>query len=98
MAKIKWASVPATLRWNRLKYLREERGYTRQVVAVGAGVSTMTLYLLENGFEKKSTTETREKIARFFKCDVEDIFPADRIGDVSHDEFIRISIEKRRKE
>jgi DNA-binding XRE family transcriptional regulator len=88
MAKMKWDPVPDMIGWNKIKALREARGLSQAEVAVGAGVAVTTVYFLEMGYEKKTTEEVKKKIADFFKCDGDDIFPAEMIGNVPRDEFV----------
>jgi DNA-binding XRE family transcriptional regulator len=78
--KIKWELVPAGIGWNRVKALRKKMGLNQTQVAAGAGISIATLYNIEHGYEETTTMETKEKLAKFFECDVDDIFPAQMIG------------------
>lgn len=87
MAKIKWKKVPDMLVWNRIKSLRKEEGLNQAQVAVGSGISIGTLYMIEQGYEEKTTEETKRKLAKFFKCDVEDIFPAQMVGNITKEEY-----------
>ncbi len=87
MAKIKWKKVPDMLGWNRIKSLRKEEHLNQAQVAVGAGISIATLYMIEQGYEEKTTEETKRKLAKFFECDVEDIFPAQMVGNITQKEY-----------
>ena len=78
--KIKWAKAPDAMRWNKIKSLRKERKLSQPQLAVGAGLSISTIYFLELGYEERTTEETRQKLATFFDCDVNDLFPVDMIG------------------
>jgi len=89
MAKIVWGEVPPFLGWNKIKTLRKNRGITQTQLSAGANVSMAVIYQLELGFEERVTMKTKEKIAKFFECDVEDIFPAEMIGNVPRDEILK---------
>jgi DNA-binding XRE family transcriptional regulator len=78
--KIKWEKVPSVLGWNKVKALRKERGLNQTQVAVGADISLATLFSIEHGYEETTRMETKEKLARFFECDLDDIWPAEMIG------------------
>ncbi|MBA7614660.1 hypothetical protein ES703_21929 [subsurface metagenome] len=89
MAKINWEKVPDFLIWNKVKTLRLERKFKQIKVAAGADISISTLWMIESGYEKKVTDETKKKLAKFFKCDVDDIFPAEMIGNKPFQEYIK---------
>jgi len=91
MAKIKWEKVPDQLLWNKIKSLRLERKLKQIQVAVGADITLATLWALEQGYEKKTTDRTKRKLAKFFKCDVNDIFPAEMIGDKTLEQHLKES-------
>ena len=78
--KIKWEPVLPGIGWNRVKALRKKMGLNQIQVAAGADISIATLYNIEHGYEATTTMETKEKLAKFFECDVDDIFPAQMIG------------------
>jgi len=80
MAKIKWDRVPDFLVWNRVKSIRKSRDLTQAQAAVGIGIGIPTLYLIEQGLDDRTTDETKKKVAKFFRCDIDDIFPAEMIG------------------
>ena len=80
MSKIKWDKMPSFIVWNRVKSLRRNMKLNQTKVAVGAGISVNTLYLIEQGYDDKTTKETKKKLADFFKCDISDIFPAEMVG------------------
>jgi DNA-binding XRE family transcriptional regulator len=88
MAKIKWDQAPEPIRWNKLKALRKVKGLSQPQVAVGAGVSITSVYYLELGYEERTTAKTKEKLAKFFECDVEDIFPCEMIGNEPREKFL----------
>ncbi len=81
MAKIKWAPAPPMVGWNRLKSLRLERGLTQPELAVAAGLAVGTVCHLECGLEERVADSTKAKLAAFFECDVDDIFPVQMLGD-----------------
>ncbi len=80
MVQIKWEKVPDCLVWNKVKALRRKKKFKQIQVAVGADITIATLWAIEQGYEKKTTDRTKKKLAKFFKCDVSDIFPAEMIG------------------
>ena len=89
MAKIKWSETLGFLGWNRVKSIRRLGKLSQAEVAEGSRISIATLYNIEHGYEKTTTQETKEKLAQFFKCDVEDIFPAQMIGNITEEEYDR---------
>lgn len=74
--------TPDFIVWNRLKVLRHSRELTQIEVAAGAGISLTTLWYLEQGFDKKATQETKEKLAKFFDVKMSDIFPVEVTGNL----------------
>jgi len=80
--KIKWdlKNIPSRMVWNRVKSLRENMKLSQIQVATGAGISVTTIWMIEQGFDEKTTEMTKQKIADFFKCDILDIFPSEMIG------------------
>lgn len=80
MTKITWKKAPSNIGWNRVKSLRKKHGLRQAEVAQGADICITTLWLIESGFDKKTTKETKQKLANFFECDIEDIFPAEMVG------------------
>jgi len=93
MAKIKWENVPDMVIWNKIKSLRKARKLKQAQVAVGADISITTLWMIEQGYEKKTSDETKQKLAGFFECDVSDLFPCEMIGSEPREKFL----EKTRK-
>lgn len=89
MAKIKWNKVPKMIYWNKLKTLRKARGLSQSEVAVNAGVSITTIYNLELGYEERTTDKTKKKLAKFFECDIDDIFPCEMIGNQTREECLK---------
>ena len=83
MAKIKWdlKNIGNRIVWNRVKSLRKEMKLNQAQVAVGSGIAVNTLYSIELGNDERTTDVTKQKLADFFKCDIDDIFPAEMIGD-----------------
>lgn len=59
---------------NNVKFKRKSEGFdlTQKQFADAIGVSTVTIYKIENGMG--CNVETALKMARFFNCTVEDIF------------------------
>lgn len=78
--RVKCQKSPKIIIWNRVKSLREKYNLRQAEVAQGAGIAISTLWFIEQGFDKKTTIETKRKLADYFKCDIEDIFPAEMIG------------------
>jgi len=95
MKKVKFYSDQSPVIWNRLKALREEEGLTQPQVAVGAGIAIMTLWMIESGYDAKTKQETKQKLANFFKCDIDDIFPAEMIGNQTKEEVLNKIITKK---
>jgi len=89
MAKIDWGQVPSIIGWNKIKTLRKNRELTQTQLAAGASLSMAIIYQLELGFEERVTMKTKKKIAKFFGCDVDDLFPAEMIGNVPRDEILK---------
>lgn len=81
MAKMKWAPAPPMVGWNRLRSLRLDRSLTQPQLAVAAGLAVGTICHLECGLEERVADSTKAKLAAFFECDVDDIFPCAMIGD-----------------
>jgi len=69
------------VRWNKLKALRREKGLTQPQLSVGADVGIATIYHIEMGHDDRTVAAVKEKLARFFNCDVDDLFPAEMLGD-----------------
>jgi DNA-binding XRE family transcriptional regulator len=88
MPKIRWEPAPAFVGWNRVKSLRKIKGLSQTEVAAGSDISIATLYNLEHGYEQTTTPETKKKLARFFECEVDDIFPAQMIGNKPREKFL----------
>lgn len=59
---------------NTVKYKRKSEGFdlTQKQFAEAIGVSSVTIYKIENGMG--CNVETALKMAKFFGCQVEDIF------------------------
>jgi transcriptional regulator with XRE-family HTH domain len=60
---------------NRVKALRKMKNLRQIEVAEGADVAISTLWMIEKGFVKKTTHETKKKLADFFEVDIEELFP-----------------------
>lgn len=89
MVKVKCEKVFDQLIWNKVKTLRSERKLKQIQVAEGADISISTLWMIEQGYDKKTTKETKRKLAKYFKCDVSDIFPVQMIGNKSFQEHLK---------
>lgn len=87
--KIKWETAPENIMWNKVKALRKKYGLRQAEVAQGADIAISTLWLIEQGFDKKTTKETKDKLAKFFECDVDDIFPAEMVGNQTREEYFK---------
>jgi DNA-binding XRE family transcriptional regulator len=59
----------------KVRTLREERGLTREQVAVGAKVSYKTIQNAESGYDVRASTLL--SLARFFAVAVDDLFTDD---------------------
>jgi len=80
MTKIKWVKTADFLIWNRLECLRKNMNLNQTQVSAGSGVSLGTIYHLEAGFDERTSIQTKKRLARFFKCDISDIFPVEMKG------------------
>ncbi len=89
MSQIKWKKVPDLLVWNKIKSLRKERKLKQIEVAIGSDISPATIWMLEQGYERRTTDETKQKLADFFKCDIDDIFPVEMVGNKSREEHLK---------
>ena len=89
MSKIAWKQTAPRIVWNKIKSLRKEKGLTQVQVAAFAGISIATLWMIESGYEKKTSDETKRKLAAFFECDIEDIFPCEMIGNKPRAEYMK---------
>ena len=58
---------------NNLKKIREEKGLTQIELAAKAGVSTATLYFIENNKANKPNKSTLKAIASALNCKVSDL-------------------------
>jgi transcriptional regulator with XRE-family HTH domain len=84
---VTWQKVPSRMVWNRVKTIRKMKGLTQPEVAVGAGVSIGSLWAIEAGFDSRTTSEIKEKIAKFFVCEVGDLFPVMMVGSITKAEY-----------
>ena len=62
-----------TLTKNKLKELREQRGYTQEDLAGKAGVSRQTIISIESGRYVPSL-ELSFKLSKIFNCKIEALF------------------------
>jgi DNA-binding XRE family transcriptional regulator len=88
MAKIKWDPSPGPVGWNKVKSLRRSKGLTQTQLAAGAGICLTTLYNIEMGYEDRLTPRVKQQLAEFFDCDLDDIFPAEMVGDEPRAAFL----------
>ena len=91
MAKITWKQVPSMIGWNRLRNLREEKRLTQLQLAANAGISIAKLWMLEQGYDGKTTNQTKRKIVKFFGCDISDLFPTQMIGNITLEQYLKES-------
>jgi transcriptional regulator with XRE-family HTH domain len=73
--------IPNFIIWNRLKALRQSRGLTQTQVAAGSGVSLATIWMLEQGFDRRTTPQIKKKLSRFYGVKTSDIFPVEVRGE-----------------
>ena len=59
---------------NKLKKMRLDRGLRQVDLAVMSNVGATTIWLIEQGFEKRASEKTKRKIASALKVSVKDIF------------------------
>lgn len=58
----------------RIKELREEKGLTQEALAAKSGVSRATIWALETGNERTTTTKTLLKLAAALDTTVDALF------------------------
>ena len=58
----------------RIREIREDRGMTQVELAEKSGVSRTTIYGLETGAEKITTTKTLNKLAHALGVSIDEIF------------------------
>ncbi len=63
---------------SNLKELRTKNGLTQKQVADSTDTTTTYISLLENG-HKNPSDKMKEKLARLYRCHVEDIYSALRL-------------------
>lgn len=80
MSKMKWASVGEGVRWNRLRSVRKNAGLTIGELALRSGVNESHISRIENSKEGLIARGAKEKLARFFHLDYEDLFPSAMSG------------------
>ena len=88
MAKITWTAPPGRVIWNRPKSLRKDRSLTQLQVSAGADISLATLYRIEQGHAENIHGDIRRKLAAFFCCDVDDLWPTQFFGSQPLAEFL----------
>jgi len=86
--RISWEKVPGQVGWNKIRSLRKAKGLSQAQIAVGAGVSLTTVFYLELGYEARTSEEIKKKLAEFFDCDVDDIFPCEMLGNEPREKYL----------
>lgn len=61
----------------RIKTIREQLGMTQVQLAQKSGISRTTIWALENGTDKVTTTQTLKKLADAMNVTVDDLFATD---------------------
>jgi transcriptional regulator with XRE-family HTH domain len=82
--------VPNFVYINRLKKLRLEKGLTQTQLAVGSNVSLTTVWMIEQGYDRRTKPYIKKRLAKFFKVKPDAIFPVEITGE----EYSRIQAEK----
>ncbi len=67
---------------NKLREYRQSAGMTQKQLAQATGISNKYISLLEKG-QRRGAYPVLVKLARFFDCHVEDIFPLEVKQDTS---------------
>lgn len=80
MRTIQWPETKDFQCWNKLRILRKTLNLTLVDVAAGVGVSINTISICEKGFEDMVSEDIKHRIAKYFDCKFEDLFPAERVG------------------
>lgn len=80
MGKLKWASVGAGVRWNRLRSARKNAGLTIGELCERAHVNEAQVSRIECGKEGLISRACKEKLVAFFGCDYGDLFPSAMSG------------------
>ncbi len=88
------SNIPSFYCWNRLKSLRDSYRLSQSALAFKSGVSQTTILQCEAGNDANTTDSVKKRLADFFDCKIEDIFPTDMIGKIPEREFLRQAIEK----
>ncbi len=88
------SGVPTYLCWNRLRSLRESSGLTQITLSVNSGVSATTILQCEAGNDVNTTDSVKKRLADFFGCKIQDVFPTDMVGKIPEREFLKRVIEK----
>lgn len=63
----------------KIKEVREQMGMTQEELASKSGVSRTTIWALENGIQKNTSTKTLTRIAEAMKTSVDAIFFSDTV-------------------
>ncbi len=89
MSKIRWKKTAPLIVWNKIKSLRIEKKLTQVQVSAFADVSVATIWMIEQGYDKTTSKKTKQRLATFFNCDIEDIFPCEMIGNQTREEYLK---------
>jgi len=60
---------------NKLKEKREQAGLRQVDLATLCGVGIGTIWLIENGYDKRASKKTKDKIAAGLKVEIKELFP-----------------------
>lgn len=63
----------------KIKEIREKKQISQTKLAQMSGISRATIWALENGTERTTTTRTLEKIAKALNTTIEELFFSDAI-------------------
>ena len=89
-----YSKIPSFIQWNRLKALRRKAGLTQAKLAVAADVSHATIFYLEAGHEEKISDSTKQKLADYFGCQVDELFPVVMVGKITQQEYLERKIKE----
>lgn len=63
----------------KIKEIREKKQISQTELAQMSGISRATIWALENGTERTTTTRTLEKIAKALNTTIEELFFSDAV-------------------
>lgn len=94
--KFKWnlSAIPCFVGWNRLRALRKNLGLTVAELSKKTKTSTATIIMIEAGMDAHTRKVTKNKLAKFFRCKVSDIFPVEMLGAITKEEYLSKKIEQ----